>query len=113
MAYIYNAYESTNVAYINLKFVARGSDPDDKNAKCVVWNSKENPQWVVSMSHSINGNGAANDLSLELHHHIDPYINTPYGSIYNATGLDNDILSDDPGFLLNLINDSYNTIYFN
>lgn len=111
----YKIHESTNAPYINIKFMERGADFDDTSAKVINWNSRENPQWVVSMTHSINGNGQANDLSLDLHHHIDPYINDPkfgYGSYLQEPAFDKDIPYDDPGFLLNLINDAYNTIYF-
>ena len=118
---------STSSTFINLLFINRDRSnqiltEDELNdldsSSYVKWNSMEHPDWVVSMTHHMNATGNANDLSLALFHHIDTYqgirsnhVDTVFAKnlkIENKTSMD----TDQPGFLLDLINSSYNTIYF-
>ena len=102
----YNIYPSTNSVRVDIKIL----DPNDENTTIIDWSSVKCPQYVVSMQHTLNANGSANDLSLTLYHHIDPYSEEGYGPEFTKDAFGDS--NDDPSYLMLLISRGYGTIYF-
>lgn len=101
-----NIYPSTSSVRVDIRIY----DPKDPDTIKIDWSSTSCPQYVVTMQHVMQANGNANDLSLTLYHHIDPYSAEGYGPSFTKDAFGD--TNDDPSYLMLMLSRGYGTIHF-